>query len=94
VKGFDSADVCYIVDYSFLEANRAIIIDLCDRVWTLSIDRLLFCLVSEFLNRERLPAMIVRQLPLAARLTLRVGTRDGPTLSTSDDGRKETDYQS
>ena len=59
----------------------------------LSIDRLLFGLVSEFL-RERSPAMIVRQLPLAARLTLRVGTRAGPTLSTSDDGRKETDYQS
>ena len=59
----------------------------------LSIDRLLFGLVSEFL-RERSPAMIIRQLPLAARLTLRVGTRAGPTLSTSDDGRKETDYQS
>ena len=30
VKGLDSADVCYIVDYSFLEANRAVIIYLCD----------------------------------------------------------------
>ena len=59
----------------------------------LSIDRLLFGLVSEFL-RERSPAMIVRQLMLAARLTLRVGTRAGPMLSTSDDDRKETDYQS
>jgi hypothetical protein len=33
MKGFDSADVCYILDYSFLEANRAIIIDVCYRVW-------------------------------------------------------------
>ena len=62
--------------------------------FSLSIDDRLLCgLVSEFL-RERSPAMIVRQLPLAARLTLRVGTRAGPTLSTSNDGRKETDYQS
>jgi hypothetical protein len=52
-----------------------------------------FGLVSEFL-RERSPAMIVRQLVLGAQLNLRVGTRDGPTLSTLDDGRKETDYQS
>jgi hypothetical protein len=51
-------------------------------MFILSIDRLLFGLVSEFL-RERSPAMIVRQLPLAARLTLRVGTRDGPTLLRS-----------
>ena len=35
MNGFDSADVCYIIDYSFLEANCAIIIDLCDCVWTL-----------------------------------------------------------
>ena len=55
--------------------------------FSLSIDDRLLCgLVSEFL-RERSPAMIVRQLPLAARLTLRVGTRAGPTLSTSNDGR-------
>ena len=74
-------------------------------IFCISIDRLLFGLVSKFL-RECSPAMIVRQLllsarltlrvvlPLPARLTLRVGTRDGPTLSTSDNGRKETGYQS
>ena len=34
MKGLDSTYVCYIVDYSFLESNRAVIINLCDLVWT------------------------------------------------------------
>jgi hypothetical protein len=34
VERFDTTDVNYIVHYSFLEANRAIIIDLCDLVGT------------------------------------------------------------
>ena len=35
VKGFDSTDVYYIVNYSFLEANRSVIINLCDLVGTI-----------------------------------------------------------
>ena len=46
VKGLDSADVCYIVDYSFLEANRVVIIDLCDRVWTFIFELVLRVLAS------------------------------------------------
>jgi hypothetical protein len=37
VKGLDTTDVYYIVNYSFLEANRAVIIDLCDLVWTIKL---------------------------------------------------------
>jgi hypothetical protein len=35
VKGFDSTDVYYIVNYSFLEANRSVIINLCDLAGTI-----------------------------------------------------------
>ena len=34
VKGFDTTNFDSVVDNSFLESNRAVIIDLCDRVWT------------------------------------------------------------
>ena len=44
VKWFYTTDVYYIVHYSFLEANRAVIIDLCDLVWTIvcGVDRVVF----------------------------------------------------
>jgi hypothetical protein len=37
VKGFDSTDVCHIVNYSFLEANRSVVINLCDLVGTIAL---------------------------------------------------------
>jgi hypothetical protein len=36
MKGFDLMHVRHNVDHSFLESNCAIIIDLCDRAWTIT----------------------------------------------------------
>jgi hypothetical protein len=46
VEGFDTTNVDSVVDNSFLESNRAVIIHLCDRVWTIVVQfvsRMLAC---------------------------------------------------
>ena len=38
VEGLDATDVYHVVHNSFLESDRAVIIYLCDRVWTIVLE--------------------------------------------------------